>query len=642
MNRKKQIIKENIEKKKITKMENDKITKKKAKLENDKIAKKTIQEMHEQYLSLIDEFTEKYNTNKDEILNNGKMEFRYFCYRYLKYIRNIILPDIKLNNKKEAVLIEYRCFPHLEFLIRNIINKLGDEWSYTVICGNLNYNFMIDMCGKISHNIKIIRTKYDNLNQSTYSDFLSSLEFWNLIFGEKILLYQEDSIIFKSNINDFINWDYIGAPWPIEQNDNFKCVGNGGFSLRTKQCMIDVINKISIKDTKFNSDTINYMNSCNMVIGPEDVYFSLNMINYNIGKVADWNVASLFSTERIYNQNSLGGHNFWLNDCNWKNRMYKNIIKQIIPIYDVNNIEHRGGWKSIMENLENNDLFNETANIIFLDMIEKYFLWNDEPCILKKKWCGIIHCTQIAPPYLNNININVMLNRNTFIDALKNCIFIISLSQYVANYLKNELNKKNININIFVLKHPVISSDILYFNYNKYLNNNDKKIIQIGQQLRRVTTIYKININNHAKMWLTGTKNFAYCNYLLSNEMNYLNINSINKDSVTMIYTDTFEEYDELLSQNIVIIDLFDASANNTILECIVRNTPIIVNKIPAVIEYLGEEYPMYFTDINEITDLLNENNIKKTYEYLKNMNKEELMLEYFTKKIINLLDKMI
>ena len=65
----------------------------------------------------------------------------------------------------------------------------------------LNYDFMRNMCSTISNKIKIIKTNYDNLFPSDYSRFLSSVDFWNLLEGEKILIYQEDSIIFKTNVN---------------------------------------------------------------------------------------------------------------------------------------------------------------------------------------------------------------------------------------------------------------------------------------------------------------------------------------------------------------------------------------------------------------------------------------------------------
>jgi hypothetical protein len=222
----------------------------------------------------------------------------------------------------ESVLIEYRCLPHLEFLIINTILKLGEKWCHTIICGNLNYDFIVKLCSTISNKINIIKTDYDNLTPSEYSLFLSSLDFWNLLKGKKILIYQEDSIIFRSNIEDFLHWDYIGAPWPENNNDNKGRVGNGGISLRTKDIMIQIINKISILNTKYNSSTLKYMYATKSYVPPEDVYFSKNIEDLNIGLLADRNSATNFSTECIVNKNSFAGHNFWFNDPTWEYRIF--------------------------------------------------------------------------------------------------------------------------------------------------------------------------------------------------------------------------------------------------------------------------------------------------------------------------------
>jgi hypothetical protein len=250
-----------------------------------------------------------------------KERFRVICQENIPYIRNIDLPVITKNNPFEAVLIEYRIFPHVEFLMRNAILKLGEKWSHTVVCGNLNHDFMVSMCANISPEITVIKTDYDNLNQSTYSVLLASKSFWEMFSGEKILLYQEDSCIFKTNIDDFLQWDYIGAPWPKRQNDTPNCVGNGGLSLRTRQTMIDVIDRVSIYDTNMTSSTTEYMRNSGMTVCPEDVYFSKNMQDYGIGRVADWDSAFAFSSEAVYNGHSFGGHNFWLSDENWKTRV---------------------------------------------------------------------------------------------------------------------------------------------------------------------------------------------------------------------------------------------------------------------------------------------------------------------------------
>jgi hypothetical protein len=274
---------------------------------------------------LLNKFCKIYKTNKNEIKENDKIRFRFECFKYNYMIKHIDIPDIHLGSNFEAVLIEYRCFPHVELLIRNAIIKLGNKWSYSVICGNQNYEFMTKMCQQISNNIKVIKTNYNNLIPDDYNLFLTSIDFWNLLTGNKILIYQEDSFIFKNNIEEFINWDYIGAPWPKNTNDTPNHVGNGGISLRTKQIMIDIINIISIKNTHINESTKIYMKENNLKNCPEDVYFSLNMQKFNIGKVADFEVAFKFSTESIHNPNSFSGHNFWISDPSWIKRIQKNL-----------------------------------------------------------------------------------------------------------------------------------------------------------------------------------------------------------------------------------------------------------------------------------------------------------------------------
>ena len=286
---------------------------------------------------ILNKFCNIYKIDKSIIKNNDLFRFRFECFKYNYMIKYIKLPDISISSDFEAVLIEYRCFPHIEFLIRNAILKLGSKWCFTVVCGNKNYDFVKKICSNISNNIKIIKTNYDNLTQNEYSYFLSTLNFWNLFKGKKILIYQEDSFIFKSNIEEFIHWDYIGAPWPKNTNDTPNCVGNGGLSLRTKSIMIDIIKKIPINNTDINKSTKIYMKNQNLDFCPEDVYFSLNMQKYKIGNVANFDDAFKFSSESLNNPNSFGGHKFWLSDNLWIKRMQNNMgITKFLPKSNLN------------------------------------------------------------------------------------------------------------------------------------------------------------------------------------------------------------------------------------------------------------------------------------------------------------------
>jgi hypothetical protein len=89
----------------------------------------------------------------------------------------------------------------------------------------------------------------------------------------------------------------------------------------------------------------------------------------------------------------------------------------------------------------------------------------------------------------------------------------------LSNYFKNKFKELNIQINVYTLKHPTITKDIPQFNYIKFVNNKSKKIIQLGQQLRKVTSIYVLpNIPNYTKIWLTGTKQYNKLTQFLNYE----------------------------------------------------------------------------------------------------------------------------
>jgi hypothetical protein len=104
-------------------------------------------------------------------------------------------------------------------------------------------------------------------------------------------------------------------------------------------------------------------------------------------------------------------------------------------------------------------------------------------------------------------------------------------------------------------------------------------------------------------------------------------------------------EYEKLFVNSCLFIDLEDSCANNTILECIKFNTPIIINKIPAIVEYLGENYPLYIQDPEELK-LLNSPNyllskIEEANKYLANMDKTHVSLKSFNDKLNYDLNKL-
>ena len=106
--------------------------------------------------------------------------------------------------------------------------------------------------------------------------------------------------------------------------------------------------------------------------------------------------------------------------------------------------------------------------------------------------------------------------------------------------------------------------------------------------------------------------------------------------SVSFIEELDDQDFDQLLSQHVVFLRLFDCSAANTVIECIVRNTPLIVNRLPALEEYLGKDYPLFYHKIEEVKDLLSMESLKSGHEYLKALDKNYLKVETFVEQLIS------
>jgi hypothetical protein len=584
-----------------------------------------------------------------EIAIVDKQTFREACLQQLPLVQNIEIPEIIHNCHNETVLIEFRWFDHLEFLLRNMLLKLP-KWSHTVVCGNNNYDEMKKCCSQISESIRIIKLDIYNIIPSEYNVLLMKPAFWSQFNGEKLLIYQEDSFLFHShNIDKFLKYDYVGAPWKHGQDDNCYGVGNGGFSLRSKSIMLEVIAKVKLKDLIIGKSTLQYMKNANVNVFPEDVYFSKSIIDYKLGQVAPRDIALRFSQESVSGNNPLGGHNFFIAN-NKLNISYKTLKLTTNNNY-YNTVAHRGGWKSVINyGLQSQVItkLNISKGYYFIDCCEKYFLWDNFD--INKPWVGIIHITPHPPKYIDSVlHINSLFSCDNFKNSLSSCKGLFVLSKYQLEWIRNFITYKLPKITM--LYHPTERLSNM-FDLHLFISRTDLfNIVLLGQQLRRITDLLNIKsgiINK--KIWLSGILNKQKRTDFLQSFISGLNLNPKTlvdfNNEIDMPYLDNFEEYDELIQSSILVMPLFDAAANNSILECIISNTPIFVTRCYGTVEYLGSEYPMFFDDINELNILLSDRQTlfklyKLTHEYLTKMDKTHLSFKHFYSEILKFINNI-
>jgi hypothetical protein len=203
--------------------------------------------------------------------------------------------------KYTAIIVEPREHKALDYVLTNFYNNLSDEWQIIVFHGNNNTRYVKNIINKFNKNrIKLINLNVNNLTIPEYCKLFYSKWLYNNIPTETFLVFQTDTLIcpqYKHLINDFLKYDYVGAPWGktltkeiIKVYGGKDAVGNGGLSIRKKSKMLKILDKYSTRHK--DGWLIN-----------EDVFFSI----HSKYKPTAYEARN-FSIESVYNNKSFGVH----------------------------------------------------------------------------------------------------------------------------------------------------------------------------------------------------------------------------------------------------------------------------------------------------------------------------------------------
>jgi hypothetical protein len=334
-----------------------------------------------------------------------------------------------------------------------------------------------------------------------------------------------------------------------------------------------------------------------------------------------------------------------------------------------NEYQHYGnhfyGWKNVINQFVDYLKINQNKicfeKKIFLDeWLEKLLLWGNVN--LKTIYVNELLTTDCMgitfihnPPFVKWNNypaVSELLKEIIYDDSLTNdntidlmnsksltskFVYIYTLSIYHKEFLYKyypSLRRKIVSV-----YHPIDlikKDDETEFNIEEF--NKNKNIVHIGWWLRNFKTFI-----NEFKPPLGFTKSILIKNDF---QTSWKSISQNYDISGIIVLSEINEkEYEKLFINNCIFVDLEDCTANNLILECIKFNTPIIIRKIPSVVEYLGNKYPFYFENNNDLLSL-NDNNIFQekilsSYNYLKNMCKNHIQLNTFNEKIYYDMEKL-
>lgn len=290
-------------------------------------------------------------------------------------------------------------------------------------------------------------------------------------------------------------------------------------------------------------------------------------------------------------------------------------------------LNRNSGWPYIIKHIQTLDTNN---GIIFDDSIEQTFTHGkneiQHDILQEQPWIAMAH----VPPFTGY---PFMLQ--SFIDyansfagsdkALKNLIGICTMSENLADRLRQVCN-----VPVHAIKYAT-NINVEQFNISTYLRN--PQIIHVGWFLKNLLFLEHLPQGIQRKIFIQSILSQKYVQQLKSHIQNTWYSHRKLHGGVEYIDALSNQDYDQLLTQSIVAIEFIDCAAATTIVEAMARCVPMLVNRHPAVVEYLGRDYPMFFDDIRECESLLKPVNVIRTHEYIQKINKDFLSIDNFMKQ---------
>jgi tetratricopeptide (TPR) repeat protein len=256
----------------------------------------------------------------------------------------------------------------------------------------------------------------------------------------------------------------------------------------------------------------------------------------------------------------------------------------------------------------------------------------------QKPWVGFLHHPPLMPNWFMYYQSPQKLwEKEIWQASLPHCVGLFTLTNYFAEWLRAKTDRP-----VSVLTLPTEIPD-KQFDFDQFIANPQKKIVQIGWWLRKLHSIYQLPLARNNPLGYEKVRTgflFESSESLLAQLMKLeartykIELDEAYQENTTIIPHIPNDEYDDFLSKNIAFLDLYDSSSNNAIVECIARATPLLINPLPGVKEYLGDDYPMYFHTLEEAAaKALDISLILETHQYLLSCNtRKKLSADYFLK----------
>ncbi len=195
-----------------------------------------------------------------------------------------------------ALIVDDRATQLLVNAVLNVLQHIPIDWKVQIMTPYKHWTFYKNsVLDRFIKSKRVFLTPFEQSRNGSMRDedinvVLTSASFWRQVQGDYVLLFQIDAVLCSNslyNITDFLQYDFIGAPWYVGG-----CC-NGGLSLRNRTKILEML----------ESGQANYR----LPEIHEDGWFTKHLPKFN-GRIAPIPIAKQFAVETIYHPRPFAVH----------------------------------------------------------------------------------------------------------------------------------------------------------------------------------------------------------------------------------------------------------------------------------------------------------------------------------------------
>lgn len=275
---------------------------------------------------------------------------------------------------------------------------------------------------------------------------------------------------------------------------------------------------------------------------------------------------------------------------------------------------HRAGWPFAVACLRP---LHTDDGVFFEDFVEERFVYDGEPQPILVPWVGVFHH---PPGRLFNFHPRGWLDNYIATPAFRRSVPTLRLALTLCEHTAEALRTR-LNVPVEVVLHPT-DCDVPPFDFARFEASDPHRLLQIGLSQRNTWFLEQIpDVPGWSKI-VPGAIGHPFYEGSHRDLGRHWRRQGRRPLYGGVEYLERLDDatFDEWLSESVVAAEYFDVAASNTVVECIVRATPLITNAAPANREYLGDDYPLYFEDPHQVPELLEHATLRRGHEYLRGL----------------------